>query len=127
MTKKQTLSDKENLEAAGRAAREEKYVLRLYVAGTTPRSQEAIRTVTALCEQYLPGRYDLEVIDLYQQPTLARGEQIIAAPTLIKQLPQPLRRFIGSMANKEKILVGMDLRPREALEEPEEEVEAQDE
>jgi circadian clock protein KaiB len=113
MTKKHTLSDKEILEEASRTARTQKYVLRLYVAGLTPRSQEAIRTVTAICEEHLAGRYDLEVIDLYQQPTLAKGEQIIAAPTLIKQLPQPLRRFIGSMADKEKILVGLDLRPKE--------------
>jgi len=113
MTKKHTTSDLETLEAAARKAEQQKYVLRLYVAGTTPRSQAAIRTVTALCEEYLPGRYELEVIDIYQQPTLAKGEQIIAAPTLIKQLPQPLRRFIGSMANKEKILVGLDLRPKQ--------------
>jgi circadian clock protein KaiB len=114
MTKKQTLSDKETLAAAARAAETQKYVLRLYVAGITPRSQEAIRTVTAICEEHLAGRYDLEVIDLYQQPTLAKGEQIIAAPTLIKKLPEPLRRFIGSMADKEKILVGLDLRPKGA-------------
>ncbi len=113
MTKKHAPSDTEILEAAARAAKQQKYVLRLYVAGMTPRSQEAIRTVTTLCEEHLAGRYELEVIDLYQQPTLAKGEQIIAAPTLVKKLPQPLRRFIGSMANKEKILVGLDLRPKE--------------
>jgi circadian clock protein KaiB len=113
MVKRTKKSDTEILEAAARKAKQEKYVLRLYVAGMTPRSQEAIRTVTAICEEHLAGRYDLEVIDLYQQPTLAKGEQIIAAPTLIKQLPQPLRRFIGSMANKERILVGLDLRPKE--------------
>ncbi len=112
MAKKRLISDTEVLEAAARDARQQKYVLRLYVAGMTPRSQEAIRTVTAICEEHLAGRYELEVIDLYQQPTLAKGEQIIAAPTLVKKLPQPLRRFIGSMANKEKILVGLDLRPK---------------
>ncbi len=112
MAKKRTISDTEILEEAARAAAQEKYVLRLYVAGMTPRSQEAIRTVTAICEEHLAGRYELEVIDLYQQPTLAKGEQIIAAPTLIKKLPQPLRRFIGNMANKDRILVGLDLRPR---------------
>jgi len=115
MAKKHTTSDKEALEAAARKSKTEKYVLRLYVAGMTPRSQEAIRTVTTICEEHLAGRYDLEVIDLYQQPTLAKGEQIIAAPTLVKKLPQPLRRFIGSMANKEKILVGLDLRPKESI------------
>ena len=111
MTKKLAVSDKELLEKAARAAKQQKYVLRLYVAGITPRSQEAIRTVTAICEEHLAGRYDLEVIDLYQQPTLAKGEQIIAAPTLIKKLPAPLRKIIGSMADKEKILVGLDLQP----------------
>ena len=115
MVKKRTRSDKEVLEAAAHDAARQKYVLRLYVAGMTPRSQEAIRTVTAICEEHLAGRYELEVIDLYQQPTLAKGEQIIAAPTLVKKLPQPLRRFIGSMANKEKILVGLDLRPKEPV------------
>ena len=70
-----------------RAAKKQKYVLRLYVAGITPRSQAAIRTVTAICEEHLAGRYDLEVIDIYQQPTLAKGEQIVAVPTLIKSCP----------------------------------------
>ncbi len=116
MAKKRSISDTEILEAAARDAQQQKYVLRLYVAGLTPRSQEAIRAVTAICEEHLAGRYELEVIDLYQQPTLAKGEQIIAAPTLVKKLPQPLRRFIGSMANKEKILVGLDLRPKEPVE-----------
>ena len=90
----------------------EKYVLRLYVAGISVRSSAAIRTVTALCEEHLKDRYELEIIDIYQQPTLAKGEQIIAAPTLIKQLPKPLRRLIGDMADKERILVGLDLRPK---------------
>ena len=99
----------------GQKRQDQKYVLRLYVAGITPRSQEAIRTVTAICEEHLAGRYDLEVIDIYQQPVLAKGEQIIAAPTLIKKLPLPLRKFIGSMADKERILVGLDLRPKEVM------------
>jgi circadian clock protein KaiB len=89
------------------------YVLRLYVAGINPRSSEAIRSITEICEQHLKDRYDLEIIDIYQQPTLAKGEQIIAAPTLIKKLPQPLRRFIGNLADKERILVGLDLRPKQ--------------
>ena len=113
MTKKQTESVQQVLESAKAKARRQKYVLRLYVAGITPRSREAIRMVTAICEEHLQGRYDLEVIDIYQQPTLAKGEQIIAAPTLIKKLPEPLRKFIGSMADKEKLLVGLDLRPKE--------------
>ena len=92
--------------------RDAKYVLKLYVAGMTTRSSAAIRDVTAVCEDHLRGRYDLEVIDIYRQPTLARGEQIIAAPTLIKKLPLPLRRLIGDMADTEHMLVGLDLKSR---------------
>ena len=88
-----------------------RYTLRLYVAGVTPRSANAIKNIKKICEEHLHGRYDLQVIDVYQHPTLAEGEQIIAAPTLIKKLPLPLRRFIGDMSDTEKILVGLDLRP----------------
>ncbi len=101
-----------DLEQALNAHRKQKYVLRLYVAGINPRSSEAIRSITSICEQRLKGRYDLKVIDIYQQPTLAKGEQIIAAPTLIRKLPEPLRRFIGNLADEERILVGLDLRPK---------------
>jgi circadian clock protein KaiB len=87
-----------------------KYVLRLYIAGITPRSTQAVLNIRNLCEEYLRGRFDLEVIDIYQQPILAEGEQIIAAPTLIKKLPLPLRRFIGDLSNIDRILVGLDLR-----------------
>jgi circadian clock protein KaiB len=90
----------------------EKYVLRLYVSGLTPRSQMAIKNIKKICEEHLNGRYDLEVIDVYQQPVLAKGEQIIAAPTLIKKLPLPLRRFIGDLSDTERILLGLDLRPK---------------
>lgn len=114
MAKKPAQTAKKALEAAAKKAGGQKYLLKLYVAGMTPRSLEAIRTITAVCEENLADRYDLEVIDLYQHPTLAKGEQIIAAPTLIKKLPLPLRKFIGNMADKERILVGLDLRPREA-------------
>lgn len=93
--------------------REKIYVLKLYVAGTTPRSNQAITNIKQICEEHLLGRYQLKVIDIYQQPTLAKGEQIIAVPTLIKKLPPPLRRFIGSMADTERILVGLDLKRRE--------------
>jgi circadian clock protein KaiB len=89
-----------------------RYILRLYVAGINPRSSTAIRSVTAICEEHLKDRYELEIIDIYQQPTLAKGEQIIAAPTLIKKLPLPLRKFIGDMANKDRLLVGLDLKPK---------------
>jgi circadian clock protein KaiB len=88
----------------------QKYVLRLYVAGITSKSSAAIKNITQICEENLKGRYDLQVIDIYQQPSLAGGEQIIAVPTLIKKLPLPLRRFIGDMADREKILVGLDLK-----------------
>ena len=99
--------------AAQAAVREQVYVLRLYVAGINPRSSEAIRSIKEICEQHLKNRYDLEVIDIYQQPSLAKGEQIVAAPTLIKKLPVPLRRFIGNLADRERVLFGLDLRPKE--------------
>jgi circadian clock protein KaiB len=98
-------------EEAIKHTEDKKYVLRLYVAGVTPRSREAITNIKEICEEYLKGRYELEVIDIYQQPVLAKGEQIIAAPTLVKKLPLPLRRFIGSMADVDRILVGLDLKP----------------
>ena len=91
---------------------EEHYTLRLYVTGTTPRSIRAIANLRKICEEYLQGRYDLEVIDLYQQPVLAAGEQIVAAPTLIKKLPIPMRRIIGDMSDTERVLVGLDLRSK---------------
>ena len=90
----------------------QKYLLRLYVSGTTPRSLTAVSNIKKICEEHLQGRYDLEVVDIYQQPTLAKGKQIIAAPTLIKKLPLPLRKFIGDMADQERILVGLDLKPK---------------
>ncbi len=88
------------------------YILRLYVAGMTSRSARAVENVRSFCERHLEGRYDLQVIDVYQQPALARSEQLIAAPTLIKKLPLPLRRLIGDMSNEDRILVGLDLVPR---------------
>ena len=109
MKKKET-SDLDKLEKTSIKAKKEKYILRLYVTGTTPQSVKAISNIKNICETYLKGRYDLEVIDLYQQPGLAKGEQIIAAPTLIKKLPLPLRRMIGDMSGTEKVLVGLDLR-----------------
>jgi circadian clock protein KaiB len=86
------------------------YVLRLYVTGSTSRSARAISNIRKICEEHLEGRYDLEVVDISQNPELAEGEQIIAAPTLIKKLPLPLRRFIGDMSQTERILLGFDLR-----------------
>jgi circadian clock protein KaiB len=86
------------------------YVLRLYVTGTTSQSTRAISNIRKICEEHLEGRYELEVVDIALHPTLAIGEQIIAAPTLIKRLPLPLRRFIGDMSHTERILLGLDLR-----------------
>jgi len=88
----------------------DKYILRLYITGTTSRSVLAITNLKKICEEYLEGRYELEVIDLYQMPGLAKDEQIIAAPTLIKKLPLPFRRIIGDMSNEEKVLMGLDLK-----------------
>lgn len=88
------------------------YVLRLYVAGQSPKSVNAIANITRICEENLLGQYELEVIDLYQQPQLAQGEQIIALPTLIRMLPPPLRRIIGDMSNTERVLVGLDVRKK---------------
>jgi len=93
-----------------REAESSHYVLRLYVAGQTPKSVLAITNIRRICEEELQGQYDLQVIDLYQQPQLAQGEQIIAVPTLIKKLPPPLRRIIGDMSDTERVLVGLDLR-----------------
>jgi circadian clock protein KaiB len=92
---------------------ESKYVLHLYVAGMSPKSMQAINNIKAICEEYLPGRYRLDVIDIYQQPVFAKDGQIVAAPTLIKELPPPLRKLIGSMADVEKVLVGMDLKVKD--------------
>ena len=97
------------LEGAAQATGSEQYVLRLYITGMTPRAGRAIENVRAICDEHLEGRYDLEVIDVYQQPVLAKDEQIIAAPTLIKQLPLPLRRIIGDMSNRDRVLEGLDL------------------
>jgi circadian clock protein KaiB len=102
-----------DLTRAAQAQAKTRYVLTLYVAGVTRKSEAAIRSVTEICETHLKDRYDLEIIDIYQQPTLAKGEQIIAAPTLIRKLPLPLRKLIGDMANQDKVLIGLDLRPKE--------------
>lgn len=90
----------------------EKYVLRLFITGMTPKSVAAVENVRKICEENLKGRYELEVIDIYQQPQYAKNEQLLAAPTLIKKLPLPLRRLIGDMSNKERMIVGLDLVPK---------------
>ncbi len=109
-----TKKDKSLAESLAEAAvGDEHYVLRLYVTGQTPRSLRAIENIKRICEKHLSGRYDLEVIDIYQRPSLAVGERIIAAPTLVKSLPAPIRRFVGDLSNTEKILFGLDLIPRD--------------
>jgi circadian clock protein KaiB len=86
--------------------------LRLYVAGQTPRSVTAFRNLKDICEEYLKGQYHIEVIDLMENPTLARGDQILAVPTLVRKLPQPIRKIIGDLSNTERVLVGLDIQPR---------------
>lgn len=88
------------------------FVLRLYVAGTSSRSTRAIQNAKQICEHYLAERYDLEVIDIFQQPKLAKDDQILAVPTLIKRLPLPLRRFIGDLSDRDLLLVGLDVKPK---------------
>ncbi|HEY9851923.1 MAG TPA: circadian clock KaiB family protein [Leptolyngbyaceae cyanobacterium] len=88
------------------------YRLRLYIAGTTPRSMLAIQSLKSLCETYLQGRYELEVIDIYQASEQIKSDNIVAIPTLIKQLPLPLRRVIGDLSNTEKVLLGLDILPK---------------
>jgi circadian clock protein KaiB len=98
-------------ERAARTPPADRYVLRLYVTGMTSRSSRAVNNLRAICDEYLEDRYDLEVIDIYQQPVLTKGEQIVAAPTLIKKLPLPVRRIIGDMSNRDGVLLGLDLVP----------------
>jgi circadian clock protein KaiB len=112
MTEKEIGRGHKELEKKLRSMGREKYVLRLYVTGLTPSSTRAIKNIRKICEEHLQGRYELEVIDIYQQPVLARGEQIIAAPTLIKKLPLPLRKFIGDMSDSDRIVLGLDLRQK---------------
>jgi circadian clock protein KaiB len=88
------------------------YHLRLYITGTTPRSSLAIANISALCEEYLAGHYDLEVIDIYQQPDQAVKEQIIAVPTLVKELPIPPKRLIGDLSDRGKVIIGLDLKAK---------------
>jgi len=90
---------------------DEPWVLRLFVTGSTPRSSRSIFNIRKLCETRLLGRYKLEVIDIYQQPELARQEQIIAAPTLVKTLPLPLRKLVGDLSDTDRVMVGLDLQP----------------
>lgn len=110
MNKTEITDNEEEFDKLIRMEDTQTYVLRLYIAGMTVRSTRAMLNIRKICEENLKGRYELEVIDIYQQPELAHDAQIIASPTLIKELPLPLRKFIGDMTDKERILVGLDLR-----------------
>ena len=113
MTPRKTKTTAQEFEKAiAQSQPEEAHILRLYVAGMTPQSTRAIANIKEICEEHLKGHYSLEVIDIYQQPVLAAGEQIIATPTLVKKLPLPLRRLLGDLSNTERVLVGLDLRPK---------------
>jgi circadian clock protein KaiB len=89
----------------------ETWELRLYVAGKAPKSMAALENIRRLCDEYMPGRYTIEVIDLLQQPQLAAGDQIVAVPTLVRKLPAPLRKMVGDLRDEERTLVGLQLRP----------------
>ena len=109
MTQKLPTDVKATFKRIGPPGETERYVLRLYVTGMSSRATRAIRNVREICDEHLKGRYDLEVVDVYQQPLLAKNEQIIAAPTLVKHLPLPLRRIIGDMSRRDRVLLGLDL------------------
>ncbi len=95
-----------------RTRRSEEWILRLYTAGQSSRSIAALRNLEAICQEHLAGRYRIEVVDLMKQPQLARGDQIVAVPTLVRRLPPPMKKIIGDLSNEESVLVGLDLRPR---------------
>lgn len=88
------------------------WMLRLYIAGKTPRAIEAFRNLQKICEEHLAGRYEIEIVDLLENPKLARGDQIVALPTLVRKLPPPMRKIIGDLSNSERVLVGLDIRER---------------
>lgn len=100
------------IKAAPQVAGSTRYILMLYVAGQSPKSVNAIANIKKICEEHLQGRYQLDVIDLYQQPQLAPGDQIIALPTLLRKFPPPLRRIIGDLSDTERVLAGLDLRSK---------------
>ncbi len=95
---------------------EESWELRLYVAGSTQKSSAALSNLKKYCEAHLKGRYTIEVIDLMKNPQLAEGDQILAIPTLVRKVPEPIRKIIGDLSNEEKVLVGLDIRPRIEIE-----------
>jgi circadian clock protein KaiB len=90
-----------------------RYLLRLYITGQTPRSRQSVENLRALCDKYIPNQFDLEVVDIYQQPAMAAAGQIIAAPTLIKSMPLPLRRLVGDFSDQTRVILGLDIKPNE--------------
>ncbi len=98
-------------EKAKNKADEDTWILKLYVAGTTPKCLTAFANLKKICEEHLAGKYRIEVIDLLVNPQLARGDQILALPTLVRKLPEPVKKIIGDLSNTERVLVGLDLRP----------------
>jgi circadian clock protein KaiB len=110
MAKRQNIKNAQG--AAADASTAENWDLRLYIAGQTPRAIRALDNLKLLCEEHLAGKYHIEVIDLLRTPQLAKGDQIIAVPTLVRKLPRPVRKIIGDLSNTERVLVGLDLRPR---------------
>jgi circadian clock protein KaiB len=92
----------------------DEWILRLYVAGQSARTAAALKNLKSICDEHLAGRYRIEVIDLLKHPQLARGDQIVAVPTLVRHLPPPMKKIIGDLSNEERVLVGLDLRPRNA-------------
>jgi len=113
MREQKIMDATERFEKALKSTAKETYILRLYITGITPNSMRAIENIKRFCEDHLQGRFELEVIDIYKRPELAREAQIVAAPTLVKLLPVPLRRFVGDLSDEKKILVGLDLLPKQ--------------
>jgi circadian clock protein KaiB len=112
MLKRKDQPTKNTFEKALQDTRGKHYLLRLYITGTSPRSMRAIGNIKKICEENLKGRYELEIVDVYQQPDVATDKMIIALPTLVKELPLPLRRLIGDLSNKKQVLAGLDLIPK---------------
>jgi len=113
MKKDEYKSATEAFEKALKNAEKRKYVLRLFVSGMTPGSLKAIQNIREICREHLEGRFELEVIDIYQQPDLGKSEQVIAAPTLVRKLPEPIRKFIGDLSDRDKVLLGLNIYPKE--------------
>jgi circadian clock protein KaiB len=111
-SKPKAASHKPKRVTLSKAQKLENYVLRLYVAGETPKSTAAVANLKKICEEYLAGRYKLQVVDLLENPKLAGGDQILAVPTLVRELPSPIRKVIGDLSNTERVLIGLDLQPR---------------